>query len=257
MKKKMIAAALAAVLALTLLAGCAKENKYVRLGVEMSTAGMSLYLTNTAVGPEKLSNYVFFAESPEECLEKLALEKQGIDIAYVPVETLALIGPDDPFTVVFLDTFGTDGSIKGVWLAADRWLTEAPTYSARFLRSLAKCLDYRAEHLSMSYLDALASVVGMRDFDFTVQNEVMQFCAIFAAQNNDKLADEPFTVMGLDEMAAAFAGEGAKDKGPGWQRVWNVYQRYGAGTGKTMPELFRLELMQKALCEAQEARDAE
>ena len=30
-----------------LLAGCGKENKYVNVGVNMSTAGMSLYLTNT------------------------------------------------------------------------------------------------------------------------------------------------------------------------------------------------------------------
>ena len=49
------AAALALALALLLLSatGCAKENKYVNVGVEMSTAGMSLYLTNTVNGFQK------------------------------------------------------------------------------------------------------------------------------------------------------------------------------------------------------------
>ena len=52
------------VLALVLPAsGCAKENKYVNVGVEMSTAGMSLYLTNTVNGFQRISNYVVFSPS--------------------------------------------------------------------------------------------------------------------------------------------------------------------------------------------------
>ena len=72
-------------------AGCAKENKYVNVGVEMSTAGLSLYLTNTVNGFQKISNYVFFSPSSEASLDKLRQEKQGIDITYLPAEDLGLI----------------------------------------------------------------------------------------------------------------------------------------------------------------------
>ena len=48
------AAALLALSILFLSAGCAKENKYVNVGVDMSTAGMSLYLNNTVNGFQQI-----------------------------------------------------------------------------------------------------------------------------------------------------------------------------------------------------------
>ena len=74
----LISAMTAAVILLTC-AGCAKENKYVNVGVEMSTAGMSLYLTNTVNGFQKISNYVFFPASSQESVDKIRQEKQGTD----------------------------------------------------------------------------------------------------------------------------------------------------------------------------------
>ena len=161
---RVLAAALAALIVLCA-AGCAKENKYVNVGVEMSAAGMSLYLTNTVNGFQRISNYVFFSPSSEASLDKLRQEKQGIDITYLPAKDLGLIRAGDGLTVVFPDCFDADGGLRGVWAARDSWLEEAPNYSYKFILGLAMSADYRATHMNMSYADALESVRGVRDVD--------------------------------------------------------------------------------------------
>ena len=143
--RRVIAAAVVLMIAV-LSTGCAKENKYVNLGVEMSTAGMSLYLTNTVNSFQKISNYVFFAESSQDAIDKISLDKQGIDITYLPAKDLVKIKPDSGLKVVFPDCFDGDGLLKGVWVAKASWLENAPNYSYKFILGLAKSADYRASH---------------------------------------------------------------------------------------------------------------
>ncbi|MBP5330326.1 MAG: hypothetical protein J6Y89_00550 [Lachnospiraceae bacterium] len=219
--------ALCVVLVLTVLlcAGCAKENKYVNLGVEMSTAGMSLYLTNTVNGFQKISNYVFFAESSQDAIDKISLDKQGIDITYLPAKDLALIKPDSGLKVVFPDCFDADGMLKGVWVAKGSWLENAPNYSYRFILGLAKSADYRASHMNMSYADALESLKGVRDVDWQKYPEVMQYCAVYALSNKEELADEDFVAYDAAKMLEMFR-DYASGSGEGYQVCDRAYARY-------------------------------
>ncbi len=243
--KRVLAVLTAAVILLTC-AGCAKENKYVNVGVEMSTAGMSLYLTNTVNGFQKISNYVFFPTSPQESVDKIRQNKQGIDITYLPAKDLGLIKEGDGLTVVFPDCFDADGGLKGVWVAKNSWLEDAPNYSYRFILGLAKSTDYRASHMSMSYADALDSVKGVRDVDWTKYPEVMQYCAVYALSNKEELTDEAFIVKSAGELALMFE-EFALGAGEGYTICQEAYSRYcGSGT-EAFEKLFDFRLALKAL----------
>ena len=178
--RRAAAALIALAILLLTFPGCAKENKYVNVGVEMSTAGMSLYLTNTVNGFRKISNYVFFSPSPQDSLDKIRQEKQGIDIAYLQAKDLGLIRAGDGLTVVFPDCFDENGMLKGVWASKNTWLENAPNYSYKFILGLAMSADYRASHMNMPYADALESVRGVRDIDWAKYPEVMQYCAVYA-----------------------------------------------------------------------------
>jgi hypothetical protein len=243
--KRVLAVLTAAVILLTC-AGCAKENKYVNVGVEMSTAGMSLYLTNTVNGFQKISNYVFFPASPQESVDKIRQEKQGIDITYLPAKDLGLIKEGDGLTVVFPDCFDADGGLKGVWVAKNSWLEDAPNYSYRFILGLAMSSDYRASHMSMSYSYALDSVKGVRDVDWTKYPEVMQYCAVYSLSNKEELADEEFIVKSAGELALMFE-EFALGTGEGYTICQEAYSRYcGSGT-EAFEKLFDFRLARKAL----------
>ncbi len=249
---RLILTALLLIMNAALASGCAKENKYVNIGVEMSTAGMSLYLTNTVNGFQKLSNYVFFAESSEDALDKIRQDKQGIDITYLPAKDLALIGSEDGLKVVFPDCFDEDGLLKGVWVAKESWLENAPNYSYRFILGLAQSADYRALHTGMSYTDATESVRGVRDVEWEDYPEVMQYCAVYALSNKEELADEAFVSKDAGEMLSMF-----KDydlgSGEGFQACKKTYELYcgqAAGNCASFEEMFDLNLMLKALGEA-------
>lgn len=242
-KSVRIAIVLILVMVCTLFTGCAKENKYVNVGVELSTAGLSLYLTNTAVGLEKISTYVFFPENPDETFEKIQKDKQGIDISYIPVNELSRIKTDSNFRVVYIDCFEENGDLKGVWIARDGWLTDAPNYSKRFIRALIKSNDYRASHMSMSYKEALDSVKGMRDFDFSVQNDVMQFVAVFDQSNDDVINDVNFSVKSVRELGEMFAGF-AEGTGEGYELCKTAYHRYCSDPdAKSFENMFSLNIM--------------
>ena len=227
-------------------AGCAKENKYVNVGVEMSTAGLSLYLTNTVNGFQKISNYVFFSPSSEASLDKLRQEKQGIDITYLPAEDLGLIREGDGLTVVFPDCFDEDGGLKGVWAARDSWLENAPNYSYKFILGLAMSADYRASHRNMSYPDALESVRGVRDIDWEKYPETMQYCAVYALSNGEELRDEAFAVRDAESLLSMFAGF-ASGTGEGYALCRDAYARYCASGGESFENLFDFSLAVRAL----------
>ena len=245
------AAVLAAVL-LLLSVGCAKENKYVNVGVEMSTAGMSLFLTNTVNGFQKVSSYVFFSPSSGDSLDKLRQEKQGIDITYLAAKDLGLIQAGDGLTVVFPDCFGEDGELKGVWVARDPWLENAPNYSYKFILGLAMSADYRASHMDMSYPDALESVRGVRDVDWAKYPEVMQYCAVYALSNKEELADEPFASKDAAELFALFEGF-ASGAGEGYALCREAYEKYCGDGAETFEKLFDFGLAMRALGEALKA----
>ena len=215
-----ITAVIMTVFVMTLLAGCAKENKYVNIGVDMSTAGMSLYLTNTVNGFQTISNYVFFSGSADETMEKIRLDKQGIDITYLKAEDLGLIKADDALKVVFPDCFGPDGELKGVWVAKESWLNKAPNYSYRYIRGMAQSADYRAAHMSMSSGDALRSLEGVRDVDWEKYPEVMQYCAVYALSNKEELSDTAFTEKDAGSMLSMFEGVDAGE-GEGYE-LFNI-----------------------------------
>jgi hypothetical protein len=243
--------ALCVVLAMTVLlcAGCAKENKYVNLGVEMSTAGMSLYLTNTVQNFQKISNYVYFAESSQDALDKIRLDKQGIDITYLPAKDLGLIGPDDGLTVVFPDCFEQDGSLKGVWVAKDRWLQNAPNYSYRFLLGLAKSEDYRSSWIDMSYSEALESVRGVRDIDWEKYPDVLQYCAVYALSNKEELADEPFVSPDTPTLLEMF-NDFELGSGAGYDACKAAYDKYCGPSSASFEKMFDFTLAIKAFKEA-------
>ncbi len=231
-------------------AGCGKENKYVRVGVSMSTEGISLYLTSLAKGFKKVSDYVFFSESTEESLEKLRNDKQGIDIAYIPVKDLGLIKKEDNLTAVLPDCFNTDGSLKGVWVARNGWLENAPNYSYRFVRCYVYSMDYRASHMNMTYEEAYASVKNVKDIDWDVYDETMQFCAAYAVGNKETLKDEAFTVWDAEKTYACFK-DFASGEGEGYRLCREAYEK--SGTTKAFDELFDLTLALKAFEEVMKA----
>ena len=232
--------------------GCAKENKYVNAGVNMSTAGMSLYLTDVANGFLNVSSYVFFAESSEEALDKIRQEKQGIDITYLPAKDLGMIKKDDKLTVVFPDCFEPGGELKGVWVANDRWLENAPNYSYRFILGLAKAAGYRAGHMNMSYSDALESVKGVRDIDWEKYPETMQYCAVYATSNKEELADEAFAGYDAKTMLSMFEGF-STGTGEGYKLCKRAYDKYCGADARSFEELFDMNLAVKALKESLEA----
>ncbi len=248
-RSRRAAAAVMALILLLSLAGCAKENKYVNVGVEMSTAGMSLYLTNTVHGFQKISTYVFFSTSAQESLDKLRQEKQGIDITYLPAKDLGLIREGDGVTVVFPDCFDEDGALKGVWVARDSWLSDAPNYSYRYILGLAKSADYRASHMSMRYSDALESVRGVRDVDWAKYPETMQYCAVYALSNKEELADEAFEAKDAASLLAMFEGF-ASGNGKGYELCAEAYSRYCGNGAESFEKLFDFSLAVKALEEA-------
>lgn len=248
-KNSVISVLLILVLVLTLCTGCAKENKYVNVGVEMSTAGLSLYLTNTAQKLESISTYVFFSDDIDETFEKISKDEQGIDISYISVDELSRIKPDSNFRVVFIDCFEESGELKGVWIARDGWLENAPNYSRRYIRGLVKSADYRASHMNLSYEDALASIEGMRDFDFSVQNDTLQFVAVFDQSNDDEIADVKFEVKSAKELRDMFEGFEA-GSGEGYELCRAAYYKYCTATdAMSFEEMFSLDMMIEALDE--------
>ena len=242
------AGAMALLTVLWLFAGCAEENKYVNVGVEMSTAGLSLYLTNTVNGFQKISSYVFFSSSSGATLDKLRQEKQGIDIAYLPAGDLGLIKAGDGLTVVFPDCFGEDGELKGVWAARDAWLESAPNYSRKFILGLAMSADYRASHAGMRYEDALESLRGVRDVDWAEYPEVMQYCAVYALSNKEELAADAFVSKGAAELSAMFEGFEAGE-GEGYGLCRSAYERYCGPDAESFEKLFDFSLAVQALGE--------
>lgn len=247
-KIRRAAAAAFALAVLLLFAGCAKENKYVNVGVETSTAGMSLYLTNTVNGFQKVSNYVFFSPSSGDSLERLRQEKQGIDVTYLPAKDLGLIRAGDGLTVVFPDCFGEDGELKGVWAASDSWLTNAPNYSYKFILGLAMSADYRASHMKMSWTDALESVRGVREFDWAEYPDVMQYCAVYALSNKEELLHEPFVPKSAAELLSMFGGF-ASGEGEGYALCREAYEKFCGPDAESFEKLFDFTAAVRALGE--------
>ena len=237
------------VLVMLFVSGCAKENKYVNVGVEMSTAGLSLYLTNTVNSFQSISSYVFFSPSSQDSLDKIRQEKQGIDITYLPVRDIGLIKAGDGLTIVFPDCFYPTGELKGVWVANDSWLRNAPNYSYRFILGLAKSADYRASHMNMSYAEALESVKGVIDIEWDKYPEVMQYCAVYASSNKEELADESFVAPSIDELLTMFEGF-SSGTGEGWELCRKAYEKYSVQDSKPFEDLFDMTLAVKALKEA-------
>ena len=236
-------------LVLLFMTGCAKENKYINIGVNMSTAGMSLYLTNTVNGFEKISNYVYFASSSQDSLDKIRLTKQGIDVTYLPVEDIGMIGTGDDLKIVFPDCLTPEGELKGVWVANSTWLQNAPNYSARFIKGLAKSADYRALHMNMTYADALESVKGVIDIDWDKYPDVMQYCAVYALANKEELADESFVSPDMKELTEMLEGF-SSGTGRGYELCRRAYDKYRAQDSKAFEELFDMSLAVKALKES-------
>ena len=258
MKKRTRTRLIAAVICLVLLvvpfSGCAKENKYVNLGVYYSTDALSLYLSGVANSLLKVSTYVYFSYDIEMNINKITRQKQGIDISYINADEIPYVmDRDNNLTVVFVDCFNADGSIRGVWVASDEWLRNTPTYSKRFIEALVRCTDYRDGNMKMSYDEAKASIEGMRDFDFTVFTEVMQYCAIFSNSNPadgkpQAISDHPFTTYdaeGMYDMFKDFSGQ----QGAGYELCVNLYNQYSdnADDVKDFSETFDLSLMISAL----------
>ncbi len=229
--------------------GCGKENKYVNVGVNMSTEGLSLYLTNTANKFKNVSTYVFFSGSSEESMEKLCLKKQGIDLTYLPVKDLGLIKKDDGLKVVFPDCFNTDGSLRGVWVAKNSWLESAPTYSARFITGLAISADYRASHMNVTYEKAMTDLKDVRDFDWDVYKECMEYCAAFAIANREELSSEEFIAYDAKTMLQMFEGF-ASGEGEGYELCKKAYDAWAGSDCESFEELFDFTVAIKALEEA-------
>lgn len=249
-KNRLLILAFSLVLVMLLFTGCGKENKYVNVGVEMSTSGLSLYLTNEAKKLGSVSTYVLFSNDLDEKIGRLAQEKQGIDICYLPVNELSRIKADSPFSVVFIDTFEETGELKGVWIARNSWFTSAPNTSAKYLRGMVKSTDYRASHMTMSYEDALASISGMRDFDFDVQNETLQFVAVYDQSNKDDKVDNiKFAVKSATDLETMFSGF-ASGTGEGYELCKAAYDKYCTSSDSmSFEKMFNLEKMVKAIDE--------
>lgn len=245
-KSRLLVITICVLLALTF-TGCGKENKYVKMGVNDTTGGMSLMLTGYTHSLQGVSNYVFFAKDADETLEKINLDAQNIEIAYFEAKDLGKLSKDMPLKVVFLDTFEKNGSLKGVWIAREQWLEDAPNYSKKFIKGLVKCADYRAANLNMSYEEAYESVKGIRDVDFDIQSDVMQFVAIYSQNNKEDIKDVEFTVKDvktLQEMLEGFEN----GEGMAYTLCKDAYDKYCTG-GKDFSELFKLDLMQETIDE--------
>lgn len=246
-KSRLLVIAICVLLALTF-AGCGKENKYVKMGVNDGTDGMSLMLTGYTHSLQGVSNYVFFAKDVDETLDKINLDAQNIEISYFEVKDFGKLTKDMPLKVVFLDTFEKDGSLKGVWIAREQWLEDAPNYSKKFLKGLVKCEDYRAANMNMSYADAYESVKGIRDVDFDVQSDVMQFIAIYSQNNKESIRDVDFAVKDVASMQALLEGFEA-GKGEGYELCKAAYDRYAGSDSKSFEELFDLSVMETVVDE--------
>lgn len=248
MKKRRYTVLIASlILAVLTISGCGKENKYVNVGIEESTPGLSLYLTNTAKGLEKISTYVFFSTDMDETFEKISMDKQGIDISYVPVDEIARIKKDSNFRVVFIDCFETSGDIKGVWIARDTWLNDAPNYSKKYIKGMVKSLNYRTDHMNLSYEEALSSIEGMRDFDFDVQDDVLQFVAIFDKSNDDVISDYPFISKSASDMKEMFK-DFSLGSGEGYELCKKAYDTYCTSfDAMGFEDMFDLKLMMEEI----------
>lgn len=228
--------------------GCGKENKYVNVGVEMSTAGMSLYLSNIAKELENISTYVFFAESAEAAIDKVCREKQGIDITYIPVEKLGLLKKGLGLKVVFPDCLKEDGSLKGVWVARTGWIESAPKYSYNYIRGLVKSADYRAANMEPTYSEGLVQIKGQEDFDFDEMDGAMLFCAVYTQTSGDKLEDTEFVCMNKDDLKEMFAFfDGGTGKG--YELCADAYERFCSSDCEAFEEMFDFSLMNKAIDE--------
>ncbi|OQB53999.1 MAG: hypothetical protein BWX97_00294 [Firmicutes bacterium ADurb.Bin146] len=234
--------------------GCSKENKYINLGVYYSTDALSLYLSGVANSLLKVSTYVFFSDSIETTMDKISRDKQGIDISYINADEISYVmGKDKELTVVFVDCFNTDGSIRGIWIASDEWLKNTPTYSKKFIEALVRCADYRDGNMNMSYEDAKTSIEGMRDFDFSKLTEVMQYCAVFSKSNpvDNKpqlIADNPFLTYDAQGMYELFK-DFSYQQGTGYELCHNLYAQYTDSIDdvKDFSQTFDLSLMLNAL----------
>ena len=254
-KSRLIVRTAFLVLVLLMFSGCGKENKYVNVGIEESTSGLSLYLTNTAKELEKISTYVFFSTDMDETFDKISRDKQGIDISYVPVCELSRIKKDSNFRVVFIDCFDESGELKGVWIARDGWLENAPNYSGKYIKGLVKGLDYRAGHMNLTYEEALESINGKRDFDFDVQDDVLQFVAIFDKSNDDVISDYSFMAKSASEMQDMFKGF-SLGEGEGYELCKRAYDIYCTSTdAMSFEDMFSLDLMLEKLDEVLNAED--
>lgn len=234
--------------------GCEKENKFVNLGVYYSTDALSLYLTGAANSLLKVSTYVYFSDDIEITMDKITRQKQGIDIAYINADEISsVMNRDNNLTVVFVDCFNADGSIRGIWVASDEWLENTPTYSKKFIEALVRCTDYRDDNMSMSYEEAKDSIEGMRDFDFTKLTEVMQYCAVFSNSNlvdgkPQVISDNPFVTYDAEGMYDMFK-DFSQQQGTGYELCFNLYNQYSdnADDVKDFSETFDLSLMINAL----------
>lgn len=238
---------LLAVMMMFLLTGCGKENKYVNMGVQMSTDGISLCLTGYTNSLQGVSNYVFFSEGPEATVSKITRDAQNIDIAYLPASELYRITSDMDLSVVFVDCLNTDGSLRGVWIARGEWLQSAPNYSQKFINNLVKCADYRNSHMTMSYADALTAVSSMKEHDTSKVNEVMELCAIYALDNSEPLEDVTFATLSASELDSMFASFGS-GSGAGYELCREAYDRYCGSTSgvKSFADMFDMSYMKKA-----------
>ena len=242
------------VLLVVSLSGCEKEDKYVNLGVYNSTDALSLYLSGVANSLLKVSTYVYFSDNIEMTMDKITRQKQGIDIAYINADEISYaMDRNNDLTVLFVDCFNVEGSIRGIWVASDEWLKNTPNYSKKFIEALVRCTDYRDGNMNMSYEAAKDSIEGMRDFDFTKLTEVMQYCAIFSYSNRiDKkpqvISDNPFEAYGAEGMYDMFR-DFSRQQGDGYELCFNLYNQYlgNAVDVKDFSETFDLSLMINAL----------
>ena len=234
--------------------GCEKENKFVNLGVYYSTDALSLYLTGAANSLLKVSTYVYFSDNIEMTMDKITRQKQGIDIAYINADEISYaMDRNNDLTVLFVDCFNVEGSIRGIWVASDEWLKNTPNYSKKFIEALVRCTDYRDGNMNMSYEAAKDSIEGMRDFDFTKLTEVMQYCAVLSNSNlvdgkPQVISDNPFVTYDAEGMYDMFK-DFSRQQGAGYELCFNLYKQYlgNAVDVKDFSETFDLSLMINAL----------
>lgn len=245
-KNRLFLMALCLILVMLVFTGCGKENKLVNAGLEESTAGMSLFLTNKAKGFESMTTYIFLSTDMDEKFERLSQNKQGIDICYVPVSEISRIKADSNISVVFVDTFEQTGEIKGVWVARDGWLEEAPNYSKKYIRGMVKSADYRASNMNMTYEEACKSVekIEVNKIDFNEQSDVLQFIAFFDRDNkDDKIDVVEFAYKSTAELETMFK-DFASGSGEGYDLCRAAYDKYcTASDSMSFEKLFNLGIM--------------